>query len=101
MRHYRKSFLHKSLILTIISLVILCFVTTAKAANKNNNVDRVFACTSIEIEENDTLWDIASRYYTNEYKSVSAYVKEIKKANNLQSDEIHAGNYIIVPYYAE
>lgn len=56
--------------------------------------------TSVEIERGDTLWNIAEQYITPEYASVQAYVDEIKEVNNLGDDEIHSGQYIMVPYFS-
>lgn len=55
--------------------------------------------TSIEIQSGDSLWSIASEYMTEEYGSVQEYMKEIKSLNGLRSDEIHAGKFLVVPYY--
>ncbi len=63
--------------------------------------DRSFVCRSVKIEKNDTLWSIAEEYYSAEYRDVAEYVDAIKEANNLRSDNIKAGNYIIVPYYTD
>lgn len=56
---------------------------------------------SIQIHEGDTLWDIAEAYYTSECVSIRDYVKEIKRTNGLKSDCIHAGNYLLIPYYSK
>ncbi len=99
------SFIKKT---TIIKLCIIAFfIITAfgllkyvkvQAVSPNN---RIYVCTSVKIEEDDTLWSIAQKYYSSEYEDVSAYVKEIKKANNLEGDTILEGNYIVVPYYVD
>ena len=56
--------------------------------------------TSIQIEQGDTLWGIADRYMTDEYKDRDAYIREICEMNRISEDEIHAGQYLTVPYYA-
>ena len=87
--------------LSIIMLFILASfhiirnVKEATAANTENNL----ICTSVKIDANDTLWSIAEEYYTGDYKDMNAYIKEIKKANNLKSDIIHSGSYLIIPHY--
>lgn len=54
---------------------------------------------SVYIEGEDTLWSIAQEYYTKECGSMQEYVQEIKDTNGLSGDGIHAGGYLIVPYY--
>jgi len=93
---------------TVVKLCIMAFfVVTVFGLLKYVKVqadtpdNRMYVCTSVKVEENDTLWSIAQEYYSYEYEDVSAYVNEIKKANNLKCDTILEGNYIIVPYYAD
>ena len=55
--------------------------------------------TSVEVESGDTLWSIAEEYMSAEFDDVDDYIKEVKQINGLHSDTIHAGSYIMVPYY--
>ena len=54
--------------------------------------------TSVRIEPGDTLWEIASETMTSEYDSVPEYVEVLKRMNNLTSDEIQAGQNLIIAY---
>ena len=56
--------------------------------------------TSIRIEYGDTLWKIADEYINGFHISKEKYIEEICKLNNISEDEIHAGDYIVVPYYS-
>ena len=56
--------------------------------------------TSIQIEKGDTLWSIADTYMTSEYDSIQDYIREIKELNHLGPDDIHAGQYLTIPYYS-
>ena len=56
---------------------------------------------SIEISSGDTLWSIAednmdARYY----RHTADYVAEVKRMNSLDTDQIIAGSYLIIPYYS-
>ncbi len=62
--------------------------------------NRTLTCTSVLIEENDTLWSIASEYYSEEYGSIQNQIDAIKETNNLSSDYIISGRRIVVPYYS-
>ena len=53
---------------------------------------------SIELQEGDTLWGIAELYMDDNYNSIDEYISELKEINNLDSDEIHEGHYLMVAY---
>ena len=78
----------------ILSLSIITTKVTAERA-----LEREKTVTSVKIEKGDSLWSIASHYFTDEYKDMNVYIEEIKLSNGLTSDTIHEGRYIIVPYY--
>ena len=83
----------------LLAAVLMVFVCTAKKNKAYGNTEAEKTCISIRIQEGDTLWDIASEYYTPECGSMKDYIKEIKQTNSLKSDSIHAGNYLLIPYY--
>lgn len=84
---------------TVLFLLILSLfvVTQTFAAEQESN--RVKTVCSVQIQPGDSLWSIAEHYYTDDFDSMKDYVAEIKRSNRLTSDTIHAGAYIIVPYY--
>lgn len=51
---------------------------------------------SIRIHEGDTLWGIADQYRT-EGMDIRSYVQEIRSLNQLSSDQIYEGEYLIIP----
>lgn len=59
--------------------------------------EKIVTCVSVGKE--DTLWTLASRYYTEEYQSIGELVDEIKQTNGLEDDKIYAGSHLIVPHY--
>ncbi len=56
--------------------------------------------TSVRIEAGDTLWAIAGEYYTDDYEDMNTYIREICELNHISENEIHAGQYITLPYYS-
>lgn len=60
---------------------------------------RTLTCTRVMVEDNDTLWELASRFYSEEYGSIYNHIDAIKKTNDLASDTIKSGYYIIIPHY--
>lgn len=58
--------------------------------------------TTVEIEQGDTLWSIASERYTaNGYGDVREYIEELRKLNNMSDDTIKTGDKIVVTYYSD
>lgn len=56
--------------------------------------------TEIRVGSGETLWDIAMEYMTDEYRSPAAYIREVKKINNI-GEQIQYGQYLTIPYYSE
>lgn len=56
--------------------------------------------TSIQVKQGDSLWSIAGNYISADYTDMNDYIDEIKDLNHLNSDAIHAGEYLLVPYYS-
>lgn len=54
---------------------------------------------SIEITEGDTLTSIATQYAPAP-SAYDSYVEEVKTMNNLTSDTIHSGCYLLIPCYS-
>lgn len=93
----------KVIIVSIISVVVLCIVfiyivSGKKIASASAMKDEKYVM-SIQIEQGDTLWGIAKENITSHYDSIDEYIEEIKDCNSLISDTIHEGQYLIIPYY--
>ena len=56
---------------------------------------------SIQVESGDTLWNIADEYITGFNVEKQDYIAEVCQINGITEDQIHAGDYIIVPYYSQ
>lgn len=84
-------------------LVMVFTITGLKDVNATNNSDNPMYkyYTSYEIQPGDTLTSIAQRYTVNSNVSISEYIREVKKNNNLVSDRITSGNYIVISYYSD
>jgi cell division protein YceG involved in septum cleavage len=88
-------------LILFVFLLIFSAVFFSKTVTAQRSGDRFKLVTSVEIKKGDTLWSIATEYITDEYSNLNEYINEIKDTNGLVSDTIHAGNYILVPYYAD
>ena len=90
----------------IVGIAFVIFIITSVSfisatATASRDGERVKLVKSIQIKKGDTLWDIASEHISEEYYDINRYIDEIKSSNGMSSDEIHYGNYIIVPYYTD
>ena len=101
-REWNKLLLIKFILILISLLLILFSVLYFNVANvsADNVINKDKLVTSVKIEKGDTLWSIAKEYFSDDYKDMNEFIKEIKLSNGLYSDTIHEGHYIIVPYYS-
>lgn len=76
-------------------------VVSVSANSNKHPIQRFKYFTSLEIKDGDTIWDIANQNITEEYDNINDYIREIKQCNNLSSDHITTGHYLLIPYYAE
>lgn len=89
----------------IIVLMVLIFVFSMlfhkTVSSASSEFEREQCYQSVEIQPGDSLWSIASRYFTEEWISIEHYIEEIKLFNSMESNEIHSGDYLMIPYYVE
>lgn len=57
--------------------------------------------TSIELNDGDTLWSIADTYASKGYQRKADYIAEVKELNQIDEDDIHSGQHLLIPYYSE
>lgn len=57
--------------------------------------------TSIQIQQGETLWDIANRFSNDSGLTVQSYMDELIRMNGLRNETIHAGEYLTVVYFSE
>ena len=76
-----------------------CMVFRSFFVSAHENIsDQSTYYKSIKIQPGDTLWDIAEETMTSKYDSVPEYVQALKDMNNLDSDDIQAGQYLMIVY---
>lgn len=98
--------LQKRVITVIITMVIVLSgvisfsVFNAKAKSSQNEVTLYKYYKNVEIQCDDTLWDLAKENYDKDKQSIKEYMNEVKSINHLTDDSIVAGNYIVLPYYS-
>ena len=70
-------------------------------ANESATMNNRKYFTSYVVEKDDTLWDIAEEFMTEEYDSIYVYIDEVMESNHLKSTNIKYGQMLILPYYAD
>ena len=96
----QKGFLAVVIIVLISLGVLLGGNINALASSKADIASYNKYYTSIRVESGDTLWSIADEYIADFNLSKEDYIKEICQLNHISEDDIHAGAYIIIPYYS-
>lgn len=89
-------------IFAVFILVIICSILfgSIKAQAASSEVSYKYY-TSVQVQNGDTLWNIAKDYITDDYDDMNAYLAEICSINHISDDNIHAGQYLTIPYYSE
>lgn len=106
MREYTLS---KRILLIILCLLfgIMLFSTIRISAMHPNRISassvniqhREKIITRVFVKQDDTLWDYACQYYSEEYRNVEELIFEIRKTNGLSDDLIKEGSYLLIPHY--
>lgn len=95
----RVLFVAITVIAILLGIMIGNNVLSTSHSSAYSTVEKELRYTSVEIEAGDTLWTIAEAYMCSEYDDINDYIYDVMQINNLASDEIHAGGYLMVPYY--
>ncbi len=102
----RQKEIRRNVILAIVTAVVLAvftfsYHTLISAASTGSEEVSYKYFTSIQVEAGDTLWSIAEEYADDEhYSSHKEYINEVKRMNKMGDDNIHYGQYLIIPYYS-
>lgn len=70
---------------------------TSMAKEESAAYDRYYK--SIQIQEGDSLWQIAGEYCQDGPMTKDEYIKALRQMNNLKKDTIHKGQYLTVVYF--
>lgn len=93
--------------IVLVFLIVLCsgILIGANIASANAK-DKVIQAEqnelyykTIQIQEGDTIWELADDYVEAGMSSKVEYMKQIKEINHIYDDNIYAGSYLVLPYY--
>lgn len=90
----------KYMILTFAIVMLFCISSfvIVHASERLDKKSMTKYYTSITIESDDTLWDIAQQYNTGNENTVK-YINTVKKMNHMSSDTLYSGNNLLIYYY--
>lgn len=91
-------------VMVIASLVcIILFsnknVTSANEAGESVRLTKYYK--TITIRNGDSLWSLANQYKSGDYRTTRDYVNELKSMNDLHSENLKAGQKLVVAYFEE
>lgn len=82
-----------------IMVTVICAFAMTSNAKQDHNMYKYY--TSVQVEDGDSLWSIAKEYSdVDSYASYTDYIDEVKQINHISGDDIHAGEYLTIPYYS-
>lgn len=99
----KKKLMKRRFMISMFCIVFLFMIFSGfigiNANAKSNDAPEVYKYyTGITVKSGDSLWAYAETYAPD--GNYEKYIKEVMNINNLNSDKILPGYYIIVPYYS-
>ena len=105
-RRTRKNNFTSCIISLVLIIICSCYFGSFFSSAQTNDISaepvREKYYKSIEIQEGDSLWTIATNYMSEEYDSIYTYLNEILLINDISMasiDHIEAGDYLTIAYY--
>ena len=100
----KRPFFITGVIIFISLLTICCFLYFSNSIVRAKEPSSDIQYKVVEVQEGDSLWSIARKNMeekSNDYgfTDIYQYIHEIKKCNNIKSNQINTGCYLMVPYY--
>ena len=100
----KRPFFITGVIIFISLLTICCFLYFSNSIVRAKEPSSDIQYKVVEVQEGDSLWSIARENMeekSNDYgfTDIYQYIHEIKKCNNMKSNQINTGCYLMVPYY--
>lgn len=98
-KNIKMSILGSMFVVIFAGFILGSILVRTQSCMANSREDKFF--TNITVQEGDTLWEVAQEHMdTNHYSSVYEYMEELRMMNHLTSDELYAGQNLIITYFA-
>ena len=90
------------ILVSVALVVLMCTLIGSKSkiyASSSKEAYKYY--TSIQVASGDSLWSISENYLTPEHNDRKEFINEVRQLNHLgESEAIHAGEYLVIPYYS-
>lgn len=97
-RHYRIANPVRFFIFILICVTTIAFAGSTIMGLSKANAAAVSTYRQVEIQADDTLWNIAEQY-CSENVDIRDYISEVCEVNDISLNNIQAGDIIFVPVY--
>jgi len=74
------------------------YISGSSVAHADQNLSEI-QYKVVEIQKGDTLWSIARDNMGPGYSDIYSYIREIKSCNQLKTNSIRSGGYLMIPFY--
>lgn len=106
LKQRRQRNLQRKYILLVATVFIILFVAFSfrsfiSDAHEEDDIISFKYYTSIMVKYGESLWSIADAHMSPQYSNHNDYIWEVAQINHLKSNEIRAGQYLVIPYYSE
>ncbi len=96
----QKSILYSCGIAVVVILIIFVILGIRNnSMEAQASVDGKYIYKSVMVDAGDSLWSIATEHQDEYLGSVDEYIEEIMSINGLITEDINAGEYVIIPVY--
>lgn len=102
MRRKAKTAFRRRLLMIVLAIILtmICIVTIPVsrfivAAGEQGG--RSLCYTTYVVQSGDTLWDIADTHRNDTFNTHKAYIREVMRANGLESSRIYDGQLLLIP----
>lgn len=100
MNSFTKFVLSVMAVAALVCIILFSSKNVTSAGESGEAVPLTKYFKTITIEQGDTLWSLAEEYKSGDSRSTREYVKELRRMNDLHSDQINAGQKLVVAYFA-
>lgn len=88
-----------SIIVVSLGILLGSSISTFASAREKAQLHKYY--TSVQLRQGDSLWKLAGEYASTD-QSEQEFIDEVCEVNGIsESNTLHSGQYLVVPYYSE